>query len=305
MWDKIAARIAEVTGDKFAIDNRRTVSGGCINQVYDISSSSRTYFAKINQASQVAMFEAEALGLQQMGETQTIRVPEPICWGTEGNSAYIVLEWLDLGSRGGDRAWEEMGRKLAEMHKYTAPTPPLLRGGEEPNSGLLRAVFGWDINNTIGSTIQINNWTANWAEFWAEHRIGYQLKVARRRGGHFPQGERLLELIPELLAGYEPQPSLVHGDLWGGNAGVTSAGEPVIFDPAAYFGDREVDLAMTELFGGFPAQFYRGYNQVWPLDSGYEERKTLYNLYQILNHFNLFGGSYESQANQMINRILG
>ncbi|MEG4532633.1 fructosamine kinase family protein [Microcoleus sp. D2_18a_D3] len=303
MWEKIAAHICETTGETFSIDNRRSVSGGCINQGYSISSSSRTYFVKINQASQVAMFEAEALGLEQMGETQTIRVPEPICWGTEGNSAYIVLEWLDLGGRGGDRAWEEMGRKLAAMHKYTPPNPPLLRGGEEPNSTLLRGVFGWEINNTIGSTIQINNWTANWAEFWAEHRIGYQLKLARRRGGHFPQGERLLEMIPELLAGYEPQPSLVHGDLWGGNAGVTSAGEPVIFDPAAYFGDREVDIAMTELFGGFPAQFYRGYNQVWSLDSGYEERKTLYNLYHILNHFNLFGGSYESQANQMISRI--
>lgn len=305
MWDKISAHISEVTGDKFAIDNRHSVSGGCINQGYSISSSSRAYFAKINQASQVAMFEAEALGLQQMRDTQTIRVPEPICWGSEGNSAYIVLEWLDLGGRAGDSAWAEMGRKLAEMHKYTPPSPPLLRGGEETNSGLLRGCFGWDINNTIGSTVQINNWTANWAEFWAEHRIGYQLKLARRRGANFLQEERLLKVIPELLAGYEPQPSLVHGDLWGGNARVTSAGEPVIFDPATYFGDREVDLAMTELFGGFPTEFYQGYNQVLPLESGYEKRKTLYNLYHILNHFNLFGGSYESQANQMINRILG
>jgi fructosamine-3-kinase len=305
MWDKIAAHISETTGETFSLDHRHSVSGGCINQGYSISSSSRTYFAKINQASQIAMFEAEALGLQQMRATQTIRVPEPICWGTEGNSAYIVLEWLDLGSRGGERAWEEMGRKLAVMHKYTPPNPPLLRGGKEPNSTLLPGVFGWDINNTIGSTVQINNWTGNWAEFWAEHRIGYQLKLAKRRGGHFPQGERLLEMIPELLAGYEPQPSLVHGDLWGGNAGVTSAGEPVIFDPATYFGDREVDIAMTELFGGFPALFYRGYNQVWQLDGGYERRKSLYNLYHILNHFNLFGGSYESQANQMINRVLG
>ncbi|MEG4632287.1 fructosamine kinase family protein [Microcoleus sp. AR_TQ3_B6] len=305
MWDKIAAHISETTGETFSLDHRHSVSGGCINQGYSISSSSRAYFAKINQASQIAMFEAEALGLQQMRATQTIRVPEPICWGTDGNSAYIVLEWLDLGSRGGERAWEEMGRKLAAMHKYTPPNPPLLRGGEERNSTLLGKVFGWDINNTIGSTVQINNWTANWAEFWAEHRIGYQLKLAKRRGGHFPQGERLLEMIPELLAGYEPQPSLVHGDLWGGNAGVTSAGEPVIFDPATYFGDREVDIAMTELFGGFPALFYRGYNQVWSLDGGYERRKSLYNLYHILNHFNLFGGSYESQANQMINRVLG
>ncbi len=304
MWDKIAVHISETTGEIFSIDNRRSVSGGCINQGYCISSSARSYFTKLNQASQVAMFEAEAVGLQQMRETQTIRVPQPICWGTEGNSAYIVMEWLELGGRGGDRVWEEMGRKLAEMHKYTPPNSPLLRGGEERNSGLLRRVFGWDINNTIGSSVQINNWTANWPEFWAEHRIGYQLKLAKHRGGHFPQGESLLKVIPELLAGYEPQPSLVHGDLWGGNAGVTPAGEPVIFDPAAYFGDREVDIAMTELFGGFPVQFYRGYNQVLPLDSGYEQRKTVYNLYHILNHFNLFGGSYEFQANQMINRIL-
>ena len=316
MWDTISAHISEVTGDKFAIDNRHSVSGGCINLGYSISSSSRIYFAKITQVSQVAMFEAEALGLQQMRETQTIRVPEPICWGTEGNSAYIVLEWLNLGGRAGDSAWAEMGRKLAAMHKYIPPSSPLPRGGEEvnsgllregeeANSGLLRRAFGWDINNTIGSILQINNWRANWAEFWAEHRIGYQLKLAKSRGGHFPQGGRLLKLIPELLAGHRPEPSLVHGDLWSGNAGVTPAGEPVIFDPATYFGDREVDIAMTELFGGFPAQFYRGYNQVLPLDSGYEKRKNIYNLYHILNHFNLFGGSYESQANQMINRILG
>ncbi|MCC3408024.1 MAG: fructosamine kinase family protein [Microcoleus sp. PH2017_10_PVI_O_A] len=304
MWHKIAAHISETTGESFSIDNRRSVSGGCINQGYAINSSTRTYFAKINQASQAAMFEAEALGLQQMAETQTIRVPQPICWGTEGNSAYIVLEWLDLRSGGGDKAWEEMGRKLAQMHQFTPPSPPWLRGGEEVDSALLKRHFGWSVNNAIGSTSQINKWTADWAEFWTEHRIGYQLKLARRRGGNFNRGETLLAAIPKLLEGYKPQPSLVHGDLWGGNASVTAAGEPVIFDPAAYWGDREVDIAMTELFGGFSAAFYRGYNEVWLLDSGYEKRKKLYNLYHILNHFNLFGGSYESQANQTIDRIL-
>ena len=338
MWHKIAAHISETTGESFSIDNRRSVSGGCINQGYAINSSTRTYFAKINQASQVAMFETEALGLQQMAQTQTIRLPQPICWGTEGNSAYIVLEWLDLRSGGSEIAWAEMGRKLAQMHQYTPPSPPLLRGGEKANSTLLRGeekadsslltggekanstlltggekanstllrgCFGWDRNNAIGSTAQINNWTADWAEFWTEHRIGYQLQLAKRRGGNFSQGETLLAAIPKLLEGYKPQPSLVHGDLWGGNASVTAAGEPVIFDPAAYWGDREVDIAMTELFGGFSPAFYRGYNEVWLLDSGYEKRKMLYNLYHILNHFNLFGGSYESQANQMIDRILG
>ena len=305
MWDKIAAHISETTGETFSIDNRRSVSGGCINQGYAISSTSRTYFAKINQASQVAMFETEALGLQQMAQTQTIRIPQPICWGTEDNSAYIVLEWLDLRSGGGEIAWAEMGRKLAQMHKYIPPSPALPMGIEDGNDSLPKGRFGWSINNAIGSTPQINNWTADWAEFWAQHRIGYQLKLGRSQGGNFSRGESLLAAIPKLLEGYKPQPSLVHGDLWGGNASITAAGEPVIFDPATYWGDREVDIAMTELFGGFSAAFYRGYNEVWLLDAGYEKRKTLYNLYHILNHFNLFGGSYESQANQMINRILG
>lgn len=223
-----------------------------------------------------------------MLETQSIRVPKPICCGTQGNSAYIVLEWLELGGSN-NQPWEEMGRQLAAMHRWNPP--------------ISERRFGWRRNNTIGSTPQINTWTENWGDFFAEHRIGYQLKLARR-GGSFDRGERLLAIIPELLRDRQPQPSLVHGDLWGGNAGFTAQGEPVIFDPAAYVGDREVDLAMTELFGGFPKAFYRGYNEVFPLDPGYERRKTLYNLYHILNHFNLFGGGYASQANRAIAQIL-
>ena len=287
MWTKIAEHVSQVTKEPFEVKQRRSVGGGCINQGYAVSNGAVTYFVKLNQASLVDMFEAEALGLQQMWDTHTIRVPKPICCGTVDNSAYIVLEWLELGRSAGTNAWEEMGRNLAAMHKATS------------NQG-----FGWERNNTIGSTPQINTWTADWAEFFTQHRIGYQLKLAKRRGGDFRQGERLLEAIPELLADYKPQPSLVHGDLWSGNASVTVAGEPVILDPATYYGDRETDLAMTELFGGFPAPFYRGYDEVWPLDRGYERRKMLYNLYHILNHFNLFGGSYESQANRMIEQIL-
>ncbi|MFE1747220.1 fructosamine kinase family protein [Coleofasciculus sp. H7-2] len=285
MWTEIDAQITRLTGERFQSQQRQSVSGGCINQGYAVSDGQRTYFIKINQASLVDMFEAEALGLQQMLETHTIRVPKPIGWGTGGNSAYIVLEWLEIG-RGDTHSWEEMGRMLAAMHKCAG-----------------KDAFGWDRNNTIGSTPQINNWTADWAEFYAKHRLGYQFQLARR-GAHFPQQEQLLAAIPELLADYHPQPSLVHGDLWGGNAGFTASGEPVIFDPAAYYSDREVDIAMTELFGGFPPAFYRGYNEVFPLDPGYERRKRLYNLYHILNHFNLFGGGYSSQANGMIERIL-
>ena len=296
MWTQIAARITELTGEEFQINNRRSVSGGCINQGYAISGDTGTYFVKLNQASQVQMFEAEALGLKQMLETKTIRVPKPIGFGTAADFAYIVLEWLELGGGSNTQSWEEMGRQLAAMHQATPSQSSLGTEGIERR-------FGWNQNNTIGSTPQINTWTSDWAEFFAEHRLGYQFKLARRRGGHFPQQERLLAIIPKLLD-HQPQPSLVHGDLWGGNAAVTTSGEPVILDPATYVGDREVDIAMTELFGGFPAAFYRGYNEVWPLDDGYKQRKTLYNLYHILNHFNLFGGGYASQANRMIEQIL-
>ena len=296
MWTQIAARITELTGEEFQINNRRSVSGGCINQGYAISGDTGTYFVKLNQASQVQMFEAEALGLKQMLETKTIRVPKPIGFGTATDFAYIVLEWLELGGGSNTQSWEEMGRQLAAMHQATPPQPSLGKEG-------IHRRFGWNQNNTIGSTPQVNTWTSDWVEFFAEHRLGYQFKLARRRGGHFPQQERLLAIISKLLD-HQPQPSLVHGDLWGGNAAVTTSGEPVILDPATYVGDREVDIAMTELFGGFPAAFYRAYNEVWPLDEGYKQRKTLYNLYHILNHFNLFGGGYASQANRMIEQIL-
>ncbi|AHJ27259.1 fructosamine kinase family protein [Nodularia spumigena CS-584] len=286
MWTEIDTHISQVTGEKFQTQHKRSVSGGCINQGYAVADGNLTYFVKLNQASQVAMFEAEALGLKEMLATNTILVPKPICWGTAGNSSYIVLEWLEMGGSN-SKSCQEMGRKLAQMHKATS------------NKG-----FGWQINNTIGSTPQINTWTADWAEFYTQHRLSYQFQLARRRGGSFPKQEQLLAAIPELLANHQVQPSLVHGDLWGGNAGYTVSGEPVIFDPATYFGDREVDIAMTELFGGFSAGFYQGYHEVFPLNAGYEQRKTLYNLYHILNHFNLFGGGYASQANGMIEKIL-
>ncbi len=286
MWTQIAEHISQNQPEFKKIESRRSVSGGCINQGYAISDGDFTYFVKLNEAAKIAMFAAEALGLEQMAQTNTIRVPKPICWGTAKNSAYLVLDWLEL-SPGTPNSWQEMGQNLAAMHRTTS------------SKG-----FGWEQNNTIGSTPQINNWTTDWVEFYASGRLGYQFQLAKRRGGHFPQQEQLLASLPQLLSSHQVQPSLVHGDLWGGNAACTKEGEPVIFDPATYYGDREVDIAMTELFGGFPAAFYRAYNEVFPLDSGYEQRKTLYNLYHILNHFNLFGGGYASGANRMISQIL-
>lgn len=286
MWTEIDNHISEVTNQKFESTQHLSVSGGCINQGYAVSNGKLTYFVKLNQATQAEMFLAEMLGLQTMYKTQSIRVPQPLCWGITGNYSYIVLEWLEM-TGGNQKSWRKMGQNLAKMHQNIS------------NKG-----FGWERNNTIGSTPQINVWQSNWINFYVEYRLGYQFQLARRKGGNFPLQDKLLATLPELLHNHDVQPALVHGDLWGGNAGFTIDGEPVIFDPATYFGDREVDIAMTELFGGFPAVFYEGYHEVLPLAEGYEKRKIIYNLYHILNHFNLFGGSYASQANQMIKKIL-
>ena len=159
MWQSIAGEITQATGTPFEITDTRSVSGGCINQGYKATGNNNTYFVKLNEASTVEMFRAEALGLTQMYDTQTITIPKPICWGVAGNSCYIVLEWLDLG-RGNSSSWLEMGRQLAQMH----------------STGTVER-FGWEMNNTIGSTPQINTWMDSWADFFAEQRIGYQLRI--------------------------------------------------------------------------------------------------------------------------------
>ena len=287
MWTEIAQAISQATGEKFAIAKKKSVNGGCINQSYQVSSNNAEYFVKLNDASQVEMFAAEALGLKQMYATQTITVPQPICYGTAANSSYIILQWLDLGGGNNGQSYQEMGRQLAAMHREGA-----------------NQRFGWERNNTIGSTPQINTWTDSWADFFAEHRIGYQLKLAKRRGGSFLNTNEVVNAVRNKLADRQPEASLVHGDLWSGNAAIATDGSPVILDPATYYGDRETDVAMTELFGGFPTAFYNGYNEAWQLDSGYQQRKSIYNLYHVLNHFNLFGGGYANQAKRIIGQII-
>ncbi|NEP15314.1 MAG: fructosamine kinase family protein [Leptolyngbya sp. SIO4C1] len=286
MWETLAKQLSQALGQPFEIRDRATVGGGCINQAYRVSDGQQSVFVKLNQASQLAMFEAEYAGLEEIYRTQTIRVPQPLGRGLVDSSAYIALEWLPLGGSSAT-AWQTMGQNLAAMHRVSSDLG-----------------FGWQRNNTIGDTPQQNPWTDSWLSFFRQHRLEYQFKLANRRGGHFPQQQALLEALPSLLASHDPVPALVHGDLWSGNADVTQSGEPVILDPATYYGDREVDLAMTELFGRFPAAFYQAYESAYPLDPGYSARKPLYNLYHILNHFNLFGGGYGSQANRMIDQIL-
>jgi fructosamine-3-kinase len=286
MWEALAVAIGAARGQPFEICHYTAVGGGCINQAYTLFDGQQRFFVKLNQATQLAMFEAELAGLREIYQSATIRVPAPLCCGLAGASAYIVMEWLPLGP-GSAAAWQAMGQRLAAMHRVVS------------GQG-----FGWHRPNTIGTTAQPNDWTDSWLTFWREQRLGYQFRLANRRGGHFPRQTALLAALPALLADHHPAPVLVHGDLWSGNAAVTQAGEPVILDPVTYYGDREVDLAMTELFGGFPASFYQAYEAAYPLEPGYARRKALYNLYHILNHFNLFGGGYGDQANRMIDQLL-
>ncbi len=287
-WDDIAAAIGEATAQPFAPVARQAIGGGCINEACLLSDGERRYFVKLNAAERLDMFEAERAGLEEILASASLRAPRPICHGRAGGYAYLVLEYLELGKGGRDSA-VRLGRALAAMHRHL---------GER---------HGWRRDNTIGATPQPNTPDVDWLRFWRERRLGFQLELAARHGhtGRLQiRGERLLEVLPAFFSGHNPAPSLLHGDLWSGNFGVLPDGEPVIFDPAVYYGDREADLAMTELFGGFPRAFYDAYREAWPLPPEYAVRKTLYNLYHILNHLNLFGGGYLNQALGMIDALL-
>lgn len=286
-WQTIARYIGESTGEAFSPQAPSDVGGGCINRAVRLREGERSYFVKLNSANALGMFSAEAEGLGELAQAGAIRVPEPICHGTTGDQAFVVMEYIPMGRPGVDAA-ERAGRQLAALHRVT------------------RERFGWHRDNTIGSTHQPNAEQPDWVEFWRGRRLGFQLELARHNGfgGQLQaRGELLLESCPRLI-GHSPAASLLHGDLWGGNLGYDQDGQPVIYDPAVYFGDREADLAMTELFGGFPSRFYDAYREAWPLEPEYRIRKTLYNLYHILNHANIFGGGYISQAAGMIDRLL-
>ena len=219
-------------------------------------------FLKEAAAERADAFAAEADGLEAL--RPHIRVPAVLDRGIRHGKAFILLEPLEL-RRGGDFA--ALGRMLAALHRQTGPR------------------CGWSRDNYIGLSPQQNGWCDDWTEFWRERRLRPQFERAGLK----------CEFFEELLKNHRPQPSLLHGDLWSGNAGFTAEG-PVVFDPAVYYGDREADLAMTELFGGFPREFYRAYDEAFPLAPGYEKRKHLYNLYHLLNHLNLFGGGYLGQV---------
>jgi fructosamine-3-kinase len=240
------------------------------------------HFVKSVPLAEAAMLDAEAEGLRALAACNAIVVPDVVELGTREGAAFLATAWLEFGDapRG-----EAMGRALARLHR----TPQGTR-------------YGWARANFIGRSPQVNGWYDDWAAFFCDRRLRPQFARAAGRGLHGT--DALLDAVPVLLKGHAPAPSLLHGDLWAGNAAMLATGEPAIFDPAVYLGDREADIAMTHLFGGFDASFYRGYEDEWPLPGGHEARRDLYNLYHIVNHLNLFGGSYRAQAQATIGRLL-
>ncbi len=289
LQERIEAAIQAATGEAFGPGERRGAGGGCIHDAFLLGDGRRRYFVKINDATAAAMFETEADALTELARCGALRVPRPITHGEHQGQAFLVLEYVDLSGRGDRSSYRRLGEGLAHLHQATA------------------SQHGWHRDNFIGSTLQPNGWWSDWVDFFREQRLRHQLRLAVDSGAGSrlrDRGERLAERLGGLFAGYTPLPSLLHGDLWGGNAGFSADGTPVIYDPATYYGDRETDLAMSELFGGFPEPFHTGYDEVWPRDSGYPVRRDLYQLYHVLNHFNLFGGMYRSQAQRLIDRLL-
>jgi fructosamine-3-kinase len=298
--DPLASWLAESLGRRLV--GRSPVGGGCIHSAWCLRlDDGAQLFAKTASADALALLEGEAEGLVALAaaaDPALLAVPGPLALAVVAGQALLVLPWLDLGPGGGPGGgWWGLGAALARMHRRSLEGP--LRPGDRVGQA-----FGWPVDNTIGATPQANGWHADWGRFFQQRRLAPQLALLARHRQALPGAEELLDRVPAWLSMHQPEACLVHGDLWSGNAGLLADGRGALFDPAVHRADREVDLAMARLFGGFPAEFFRGYEDTWPLPAGHGQRVGLYNLYHLLNHANLFGGSYVAQARGAITRLL-
>lgn len=296
MQQQVMARWLAQQGLELA--TMQPVGGGCIHRAWRLELRDGSQrFAKTNGSALLPVLEAEADGLAALSAAAQLdptaaplpTIPKPLALAELEGEAALLLSWLELGG-GNQQGWRELGQGLARLHRAS------LGNGD--------GRFGWHQSNYIGSGPQHNGWYRSWAAFFSEQRLGVQLELAAAAGRALPEATALLKQVPDWLAAHEAEACLVHGDLWGGNAGLLIGGGSALFDPAVSRSDREVDLAMARLFGGFPAAFFKGYEQEWPLPAGHHRRVDLYNLYHLLNHANLFGGSYWQQSAASIQALL-
>ena len=271
-------------GKVVQITETSSIGGGCINEAYSLKTNTGKYFVKFNSATAFpGMFEKEAAGLRILADTNTIPVPDVICANIAGKHAYLLLQFIETGKQKND-FWRDFGTLLADLHQNTSDT------------------FGLEQDNFIGSLIQENKQQTDFISFFISQRLEPQLKIARNQGALNQSDTRYFDSLFNKLNNIVPieKPALLHGDLWSGNFMVNSSGAPCIFDPAVYYGHREADIAMTQLFGGFPDEFYQSYNEACPLEKDWKKRTDIFNLYPLLVHVNLFGGSYAAQVLRII-----
>ncbi|CAH0533416.1 putative ketoamine kinase [Vibrio stylophorae] len=288
MWQSIENQLTEQLQRPFSITERGAVTGGDIHQAHWIENEQgERFFVKFNDRNHLAAFCAEADSLKQLASSQSVQVPQVIHVGTTKHHAFLVLEFLPCKPLQSPEQAAQFGRNLAALHLW----------GEQPH-------YGFDQDNYLATNLQNNRWQKRWSRFFAEQRFGWQLMQCAEKGLVFGDIDRLIERCQLLLNNHQPKPSLLHGDLWQGNAAMGAHG-PLCFDPASYWGDRECDLAMSELFGRFPDAFYQSYHEAYPIDEGYAQRKGLYQLYHLLQHCHLFGGHFlEKTHQQMANQGL-
>ena len=273
----------------------RALSGGCINNARHIRTAQDEFFLKWNASISSDVFSAEAHGLKLLEVANAVRAPKVLAVGSSSDNAFpsfLLLEWLSPEPGHTNRLDPGLfGEQLAALHQTT-----------QQNYGLER-------NNYIGPTPQINRWEADWVTFYRDSRLQPQIELAASLGNLSAQRRRGLETLLDRLDGWlshvRRKPSLLHGDLWSGNVIPGPLSEPVLIDPAVYYGDREAELAYTELFGGFGARFYQAYESAMPLEPGYSDRRDIYNLYHLLNHLNLFGEGYGLQIDLILRRYIG
>ncbi len=297
--DALAAWLQRQLG--LTLRRRSAVSGGCIHSAWRLELADGSHlFAKTAALDDLPLLEAESDGLAALmlaAEGSGLVLPRPRALGTDGDQAVLVLDWLELGGSGVAEGWHRLGQGLARLHRRSLEVPC----GEGDR---LDGSFGWPRDNVIGATPQANGWLPDWGAFFRRRRLEPQLALLTGRGVRLHGGAALLEQVEGWLADHRPEAVLVHGDLWSGNASLTASGAGALFDPAVHRADREVDLAMAQLFGGFPASFFAGYGQEWPLPPGHRARVRLYNLYHLLNHANLFGGGYIAQCQASLEALL-
>jgi len=264
----------------------QSVTGGSIASAYRIEAGARRVFVKCLDPTRLAVLETERAGLAALAATDCVATPAVEGLGCSGDKAWLALEWLDLKPPDAD-CFARFGLELARLHRQGHPR------------------FGFEHDNFLGPSPQRNTWFEDWSAFFAEHRLAPQLErlahAARGFGGG--QCDRVVQSWREHSATHRPAPSLLHGDLWRGNVAMLGDGRAVVFDPAVHYGDRECDLAMADLFGGFDPGFFSAYRGAWPLPDGWRERRRFYQLYHLLNHANLFGGHYIEICRKLIDRL--